>query len=77
MLTDAIDTYMAVRRSAGFDLTEDERNLRSFARFARAQGDTVIVAATAIVWAGQGKSEAQRANRLNIVIRFARLSAFT
>lgn len=74
MLTDAIDTYLAVRRAAGFDLTEDERNLRSFARFACTQGDTVIVSATAIAWAGQGSSEAQRANRLKVVIRFARFA---
>lgn len=74
MLTDALDTYLAVRRAAGFDLVDDERNLRSFVRFACAQGDMLVVASTAITWAGKGKSEPQRANRLKMVIRFARFA---
>ncbi len=74
MLTDALDTYLAVRRAAGFDLVDDERNLRSFVRFACAQGDMLVVASTAITWAGNGKSEPQRANRLKMVIRFARFA---
>jgi integrase len=74
VLTDALDTYLAVRRAAGFDLVDDERNLRSFVRFACARGDTLIVASTAITWAGNGKSESQRANRLKMIIRFARFS---
>ncbi len=74
MLTDALDTYLAVRRAAGFDLVDAERHLRSFVRFACAQGDTFVVASTAIAWAGNGKSEPQRANRLKMVIRFARFS---
>jgi integrase/recombinase XerD len=74
MLTDALDTYLAVRRAAGFDLVDDGRNLRSFVRFASARGDALVVASTAIAWAGSGKSEAQRANRLKMVIRFARFA---
>ncbi|MCL2876967.1 MAG: tyrosine-type recombinase/integrase [Betaproteobacteria bacterium] len=74
MLTDTFNTYVAVRHAAGFALVEDERYLRGFVRFANAQGDTFIVAATAITWAGKGKSEAQRSNRLKMVIRFARFA---
>ncbi len=74
MLTDALDIYLAVRRAAGFDLVDDERHLRNFVRFACAQGDALVVASTAIAWAGNGKSEPQRANRLKMVIRFARFA---
>jgi integrase/recombinase XerD len=74
MLTDALGTYLAVRRAAGFDLVDDARQLRSFVRFACAKGDTLVVASTAIAWAGNGRSEPQRANRLKMVIRFARFA---
>ncbi|MDK2126236.1 tyrosine-type recombinase/integrase [Parachitinimonas caeni] len=74
MLTDMVNTYVAVRHAAGFALTEDERYLRAFVRFASTQGDTFIVASTAIAWAGQGRSEPQRSNRLKMVIRFARFA---
>jgi integrase/recombinase XerD len=77
MLTNTLDTYLAVRHAAGFALVEDERYLRGFVRFASAQGDTYIVVATAIAWAGQGRSEPQRNNRLKMVIRFARFSHAT
>ncbi|WP_291997107.1 tyrosine-type recombinase/integrase [Candidatus Accumulibacter sp. ACC012] len=77
MLKDALDTYLAVRHAAGFALVDDEHRLRGFVRFASAQGDTVIVAATAIAWAGQGRSESQRSNRLKMVIRFARFAHAT
>jgi hypothetical protein len=33
MLKDAIDTYLAVRRAAGFKLTDDAFYLYHFARF--------------------------------------------
>ncbi|KAG0188573.1 hypothetical protein DFQ28_004618 [Apophysomyces sp. BC1034] len=74
MLTDTLNTYVAVRHAAGFALVDDERHLRGFVRFANARGDTVIVAATAIAWSGQGKSELQRSNRLKMVIHFARFA---
>ena len=74
MLNDALDTYLAVRRAAGFDLVDDERNLRSFVRFASAQSDNYVVADTAIAWARQANAEPQRGNRLKKVIRFARFS---
>jgi len=77
MLKEAIATYLAVRRAGGFKLEDDELYLYSFARFADAQGDTHVVAQTAIAWAGQACSEAQRAQHLKAVIRFAHFSRAT
>ena len=74
MLIQAVETYLAVRRAADFKLDAVERYLRSFAQFAAAQGDSHVVAHTAIAWAEQGTSEPQRHNRLRVVIRFARFS---
>ena len=61
----------------GFKLQDDAWYLASFARFASAQGETHVVAQTAITWAGQARSEPQRATRLKAVIRFARFSRAT
>ena len=72
MLMQAVDTYLAVRRSVGFALHDTEGYLRNFARFATARGDTHIIATTAINWASLTKSEAQRHTRLQTVIRLAR-----
>ncbi len=74
MLKDDIATYLAIRRAGGFKLEDDELYLDSFARFADAQGDTHVVAQTAIAWAEQACSEAQRAQHLKAVIRFAHFS---
>lgn len=74
MLKDAVDTYLAVRRAAGFKLQDDALYLYGFARFATAQGDTHVTSQTAIAWAGHTHSESQRATRLKAVIRFARFS---
>ncbi len=74
MLMQTVETYLAVRRVAGFKLRSAEDYLRNFARFASAQGDNHIVAQTAIDWAGQSCSPAQRHLRLQSVIRLARFS---
>jgi integrase len=71
----AIDTYPAMRRAVGFALDQTEGSLRNFARFAATRGDTHVVATTAVDWASLSKSEAQRHNRLQTVIRFARFMA--
>ncbi len=75
MLMQAIDTYLAMRRAVGFALDQAESSLRNFARFAMTRGDTHVVATTAVAWASLSKSEAQRHNRLQTVIRFARFMA--
>ncbi len=72
MLKDDVDTYLAVRRAAGFKLKDDSFYLYHFARFATAQGDIHVITQSAIAWARQARTESQRATRLNIVIRFAR-----
>lgn len=77
MLTEAIDTYLRVRRACGFKLCDDECSLNSFARFATARGEIHVVADTAITWAKQASKEQQRARRLQTVIRFARFSRLT
>jgi integrase/recombinase XerD len=74
MLMPAVDTYVAVRRAAGYKLRDVERYLREFAQFATTRGDSHVVAQTAITWAAQSPSEEQRAERLSIVIRFARFA---
>jgi integrase/recombinase XerD len=75
MLMQAVDAYLAVRRTAGFALVPIESHLRHFARFATARGDTHVVTTSAIDWARLAPSEAQRHYRLQIVVRFARFMA--
>jgi integrase/recombinase XerD len=48
MLQRAVNTYVAVRRAAGFELKTTEYYLRDFTRFAVARGDTHVVAQTAM-----------------------------
>jgi integrase/recombinase XerD len=67
----AIEAYLALRRSAGFALLNDEYLLRNFARFAAEHGERQISAATAIAWASQTRSLMQRDARLKSVCRFA------
>ena len=67
-----VDGYLALRRSLGFRLRDNERVLRSFVRAALAAHDTHIVSSTAVRWAGQSSSEAQRNKRLQVVCSFAR-----
>lgn len=72
MLMQEVDRYLAVRRAAGFQLEKVEKTLRSFARFCAFQGKTHISTETALAWASEGPSSAQRAFRLKMLVRFAR-----
>jgi integrase/recombinase XerD len=72
MLTRAVQSYVAVRRAAGFALTQTESHLRSFAAYSDARGRQYLNAQTAIEWARQAKSISQRARRLGDVARLAR-----
>ena len=67
----AVESYLAVRRAAGFTLSNTEYLLRSFASFATKEDQTHIRTATAINWASQAKSVAQRHTRYQTVCRFA------
>ena len=70
-MINAIDTYLAVRRAAGYSLGNVEFLLRSFARFAAARQETHIRIATTIDWASKSASVAQRHTRYQTVCRFA------
>ena len=67
----AVDSYLAVRRTTGFTLSNTEYLLRSFAGFAAYRKQTHIRTATAVEWAGQAASVAQRHTRYQTVCRFA------
>lgn len=68
----AIEAYLALRRATGFAMLNAEYLLRSFAAFSAERGQRHIHTQTAIEWAAQGPSVAQRDARLKTVCRFAR-----
>jgi integrase/recombinase XerD len=72
MLTRAVETYLAVRRAAGYALKCEGSLLKRFAAFSEARKQHYISSKIAIEWAGLGQSIPQRARRLGIIIRFAR-----
>ena len=72
MLTRAVETYLAVRRAAGFALTSQGSQLKSFAAFSEARKQHHVSTDVSIEWAGLARSVAQRARRLGMVIRLAR-----
>lgn len=72
MLMPSIQSYLALRRMAGFDLRLSEGLLRNFAGFVSNLGETHIRTATAISWAAQAPSATQRARRLAVVRLLAR-----
>ncbi len=59
-MRDAVAAYLALRRAAGFDMANAEYLLDSFARFATERNETHVHTQTAIDWAVQGPSAAQR-----------------
>jgi integrase/recombinase XerD len=67
----AVETYLALRRAAGFSLSNTEYLLRSFAQFASDRQELYIRTFTAIAWASQSSSVAQRHTRYETVCRFA------
>jgi integrase len=71
-MVQAIETYLAMRRAMGFELLNAGYLLRSFARFAAARRETHVRIATAIDWASQTATVAQRDERLKTVCRFVR-----
>jgi integrase/recombinase XerD len=70
----AVERYLELRRAAGFDLSNSRYLLASYARFAAERHQVHVRAETAIAWAAQGPSVAQRHERLNTVCRFARFA---
>jgi integrase/recombinase XerD len=72
MLTETVETYVALRRAAGFAFKSEGSCLKSFAAFCDARGESYVRAPVAIEWAGSAQFVPQRARRLGIVIRLAR-----
>ena len=72
MLTQAVESYLAVRRAAGFALRCEGFELKSFAAFSKTRGQHYLSSDIAIEWAGLVPSVSQRARRLGTIIRFAR-----
>lgn len=67
-----VDSYLALRRSAGFKLKATEGRLRSFASFSVAKGDPHVRTVTAVEWAGSARSAHERYMRLCDLALFAR-----
>ena len=72
MLTQAVESYLALRRAVGFALKSSGFQLKRFAAFSEARGHHYVSSDIAIEWAGLARSVSQRAQRLGIIIRFAR-----
>jgi integrase len=72
MLTQAVESYLEVRRAMGFALHSEGSLLQSFAKYSDSAGKSHICTETAIQWAGLARSVTTRARRLGQVIRLAR-----
>lgn len=72
MLIAHVERYLALRRTLGYKLRNPATNLRAFARFAAAGGDTHIRVFTAVAWATEGSSPYRRHIRLRDVALLAR-----
>jgi integrase/recombinase XerD len=73
MLNVAVDSYLARRRAAGYQLKDQEGILRDFARFASAKGEAFVRSQTVLEWirARHGSPLRSRA-RLRTVVHLAR-----
>jgi integrase/recombinase XerD len=71
-MKDAVADWLALRRTAGFEMANAEYLLGSFARFAAERKETHVRTQTAIDWATQAASAVRRDERLKAVCRFAR-----
>jgi integrase len=72
MLIKTVESYLRLRRAAGFDLEHDGRVLQNFSRFAVNRGEKYTNAKTAMEWAKLAASPGERSRRLKAIIRFAR-----
>jgi integrase len=72
-LSEAVEDYLAVRRSLGFKLTAYGRLLTDFVAYLEASGTTTVTTAAAVAWAVQPKDASPRwwAHRLGVVRGFA------
>lgn len=72
MLISDVERYLALRQKLGFKLYHTSKNLRAFAKFAVAQGDTYVCAETAVGWATAAATPGMRYRRLGDVVRLGR-----
>lgn len=72
MLARAVESYLSLRRAAGFRLKGAGLRLESFAAYSDLQDQHCVNTQTAIEWARQVPSVYQRARRLGDVARLAR-----
>jgi integrase/recombinase XerD len=72
MLIQDVQSYLSVRRAAGYLLRDVEHHLRSFAAYSDAKGYNYINSQAVIEWAREVPSQIQRARRLADVARLAR-----
>jgi integrase/recombinase XerD len=70
-MINAIETYLSVRRTAGYVLSNTEYLLRSYANFAAVCQETHIRMRTAIDWASKAASIEQRHTRYETIRRFS------
>ena len=66
-----VDRYVALKRHLGFKFLNNERMLRTWAAWAMARGDDVIVGDTMIGWACDASSSDSARKRLSVGRRFA------
>lgn len=71
MLSADARRYVELRRGLGHRLAQTELHLRAFARFAEDAGDSHVLAARALEWAGNGSTPLVRGTRLRNVAQFA------
>jgi integrase/recombinase XerD len=72
MLTDHVERYVHLRQTLGFKFHDAAKQLRAFAAFAVAEGDTHCRASTAVAWATHASSPNARYIRLRNVRHLAR-----
>ena len=72
-MTDQVARFVAMKRKLGYRFNNNDRMLRSFARFAESRDEAFVHSATALAWASDasGASEAYRTDRLHAVHAFA------
>jgi integrase/recombinase XerD len=71
MLARAVQSYLSIRRAAGYLLRDVGLRLKNFAAYADTKGQRYVTAKIAIEWARQSSSIVERARRLGDVRRFA------
>jgi integrase len=72
MLSDDIERYVALRQRFGHRFGDAARQLRAFARFAEARGDSHVRAERAVEWATEASTPRMRGIRLRTVAHLAR-----